>query len=29
MLQLIFLIGFPFALWKAWKNIQLAKASTG
>ena len=29
MLQLIFLIIFPFALWKAWKNIQLAKASTG
>ena len=29
MLQLIFLIVFPFALWKAWKNIQLAKASTG
>src|ERR1700730_16009255 len=28
-LQLIFLIAFPFALWKAWKNIQLAKASTG
>ena len=28
MLQLIFLIVFPFALWKAWKNIQLAKAST-
>lgn len=29
MLQLIFLIVFPFALWKAWKNIQLAKASSG
>lgn len=29
MLQLIFLIVLPFALWKAWKNIQLAKASTG
>jgi hypothetical protein len=29
MLQLIFLIVFPFALWKAWKNIRLAKASTG
>ena len=29
MLQLIFLIIFPFALWKAWKNIQMAKASTG
>lgn len=28
MLQLIFLIVFPFAVWKAWKNIQLAKAST-
>ncbi|MEY2490988.1 MAG: hypothetical protein QOC70_2930 [Verrucomicrobiota bacterium] len=28
MLQLIFLIAFPFALWKAWKNIGLAKAST-
>jgi len=27
-LSLIFLIAFPFALWKAWKNIQLAKAST-
>ena len=24
-----FLIIFPFALWKAWKNIQPAKASTG
>jgi hypothetical protein len=29
MLQLIFLVVFPFAFWKAWKNIQLAKASTG
>jgi hypothetical protein len=29
MLQLIFLIVFPFALWKAWQKIQLAKASTG
>ena len=29
MLQLIFLIVFPFAVWKAWKNIQLAKASAG
>lgn len=29
MLQLIFLIVFPFAVWKAWKNVQLAKASTG
>lgn len=29
MLQLIFLIVFPFAFWKAWKNIQAAKASTG
>ena len=29
MLQLIFLIVFPFAFWKAWTNIQLAKASTG
>ena len=29
MLSLIFLIAFPFALWKAWKNIQMAKASTG
>lgn len=28
MLSLIFLIAFPFALWKAWKNIQMAKAST-
>jgi hypothetical protein len=29
MLQLIFLIAFPFAVWKAWQNVQLAKASTG
>lgn len=29
MLSLIFLIAFPFAFWKAWKNIQMAKASTG
>lgn len=29
MLQLIFLIIFPFAFWKAWKNIQMAKASAG
>ena len=28
MLQLIFLIIFPFAVWKAWKNVQLAKVST-
>jgi hypothetical protein len=28
-LQLIFLIVFPFAVWKAWKNVQLAKISTG
>jgi Protein of unknown function (DUF3592) len=28
MLQLIFLIFFPFAVWKAWKNVQLAKVST-
>jgi len=28
MFSLIFLIAFPFALWKAWQNIQLAKAST-
>ena len=27
MLALIFLIIFPFALYKAWKNVQLAKAS--
>jgi len=27
-LQLIFLILFPFALWKAWNRIQSAKAST-
>jgi hypothetical protein len=29
MLSLIFLIAFPFALWKAGKNIQIAKASSG
>ena len=28
MLTLIFLIAFPFALYKAWKNVQVAKAST-
>ena len=28
MLQLIFLIIFPFAVYKAWKNVQLAKLST-
>jgi hypothetical protein len=28
MLSLIFLIAFPFALWKARQNIQMAKAST-
>ena len=28
MFSLIFLIIFPFAIWKAWKNIQVAKAST-
>jgi hypothetical protein len=28
-LQLIFLIFFPFAVYKAWKNVQLAKVSTG
>ena len=27
MLTLIFLIAFPFALYKAWKNVQVAKAS--
>jgi hypothetical protein len=27
-LALIFLIVFPFALYKAWKNVQMAKAST-
>lgn len=27
MLTLIFLIVFPFALYKAWKNVQVAKAS--
>jgi hypothetical protein len=29
MFQLIFLIFFPFAVWKAWKNVQLARVSTG
>jgi hypothetical protein len=28
-LQLIFLIIFPFAVYKAWKNVQMAKLSTG
>ena len=28
MLALIFLIIFPFALYKAWQNVQTAKAST-
>ncbi|HVF72261.1 MAG TPA: DUF3592 domain-containing protein [Chthoniobacterales bacterium] len=28
MLALIFLIVFPFAIYKAWKNVQTAKAST-
>lgn len=28
MFALLFLIVFPFALWKAWKNIEMAKAST-
>ena len=27
MLTLIFLIVFPFAIYKAWKNVQMAKAS--
>lgn len=27
MFSLIFLIVFPFALWRAWKNIEMAKAS--
>ena len=27
MLTLIFLIVFPFAVYKAWKNVQMAKAS--
>jgi Protein of unknown function (DUF3592) len=27
-LALIFLIVFPFALYKAWQNVQMAKAST-
>jgi hypothetical protein len=29
MFSLIFLIAFPFAVWKAWKNIQMARASAG
>jgi hypothetical protein len=29
MLQLIFLIIFPFAVYKAWKNVQMAKLSVG
>jgi Protein of unknown function (DUF3592) len=28
MLALLFLIIFPFALYKAWQNVQMAKAST-
>ena len=28
MLQLIFLIFFPFAVWKAWKNVRSARVST-
>jgi len=28
MLTLLFLLVFPFALWKAWKRIESAKAST-
>lgn len=28
MLSLIFLVIFPFAVWKAWQNVQMAKAST-
>ncbi|MEY2499556.1 MAG: hypothetical protein QOD12_3112 [Verrucomicrobiota bacterium] len=28
MLSLIFLVVFPFAVWKAWQNVQMAKAST-
>jgi hypothetical protein len=28
MLALIFLIVFPFALYKAWQNVQMAKGST-
>jgi hypothetical protein len=28
-LSLIFLVIFPFAVWKAWQNVQMAKASTG
>jgi hypothetical protein len=27
-LSLIFLVIFPFAVWKAWQNVQMAKAST-
>jgi hypothetical protein len=27
-LSLIFLVVFPFAVWKAWQNVQMAKAST-
>lgn len=27
MFSLIFLVVFPFALWRAWKNIEMAKAS--
>ncbi|MFZ1220595.1 MAG: DUF3592 domain-containing protein [Chthoniobacterales bacterium] len=27
MLSLLFLIVFPFAIYKAWKNVQMAKAS--
>ena len=27
MLTLLFLIVFPFAIYKAWKNVQMAKAS--
>ena len=29
MFSLIFFIAFPFLIWKAWQNIQTAKASTG
>lgn len=28
MFSLIFLLVFPFAVWKAWQNVQMAKAST-
>ncbi len=28
MFSLIFLLAFPFLLWKAWQNYQAAKAST-